>query len=91
MKQLPSLSVSLWARLTQISNDGSYQRGALFDCGDSISASLNGTNLTMSVALNIVTAFGVQLANLSHVQLSYQVPQLESLLQWTSFAFTVKN
>ena len=41
-------SVSLWMRLSRLSDSGAYSTSTLFECGDTILARINGTKIIMS-------------------------------------------
>jgi hypothetical protein len=48
----------MWFKLPRVLDGDLYQRGRLFDCGDMLSASVNGTSLRVNLTQNITFSNG---------------------------------
>lgn len=81
----------MWVRLP-MSSGSTIQQGRLFDCGDMLSARINGTSITVNVTLNMTAANGITNATVVRQTLSaVNVTSTQNLMQWNHIAITVKN
>ncbi len=82
----------MWLRIPKVTDDGVYQRGRLFDCGDMISARLDGTTMRINIAMNS-TVQGVVSTSLTRsvLDITNLTTNNMMLTQWNHFLFTLKG
>jgi hypothetical protein len=74
-------------RFSRLSDSGLYSTSTLFECGDTILARINGTNLSMGV--NTKSANNARLDK-TEVDVN-AANDIEQLLQWNHYSFSLKN
>lgn len=82
-------SVSVWFRLSQLSDNGVYARSTIFECADSILARINGTKITMAITTKTDSTSN---SKLDKTEVDIDVASdIEQLLEWNNYAFSFKN